>query len=168
MIQINESNMIFGDFEEDKVFQIESSKLHKNVGNGIKVVEFILLSKKDELSFIEAKSSSPKPVKDNIIRFNEFINEISDKFIHSFNLYYSAVLRRCKECHELNSRFVDLDNSQIKFKFILVIKVHRIEWLMPLSDALKEKLAYHNTIWKSQVVVLNDEQAKEYKLIKQY
>lgn len=97
MIQINESDMLFGDFEEESVFQIENSKLHKNVGNGIKVVEFILLSIENELSFIEAKSSSPKPVKDNIIRFNEFINEISDKFIHSFNLYYSAILQRCKE-----------------------------------------------------------------------
>lgn len=166
MIQINESDMLFGDFEEESVFQIENSKLHKNVGNGIKVVEFILLSKENELSFIEAKSSSPKPVKDNIIRFNEFINEISDKFIHSFNLYYSAILQRCKECEELNPSFMNLDNSQINFKFILVIKGHRTEWLMPLSDALKESIAYHNTIWKSQVVVFNDELAKKYKLIK--
>lgn len=166
MIQINESNMIFGYFEEDRVFQIENSKLHKNIGNGIKVVEFILLSKENELSFIEAKSSSPKPVKDNIIRFNEFINEISDKFIHSFNLYYSAILQRCKECEELNPSFMNLDNSQINFKFILVIKGHRTEWLMPLSDALKESLSYHNTIWKSKVIVFNDELAKKYKLIK--
>lgn len=46
--------MVFGDFEEDKVFQIKKSILHDNIGNGIKVVEFILLSKDDELSFIEA------------------------------------------------------------------------------------------------------------------
>ncbi|CAI3211301.1 hypothetical protein CNEO2_20093 [Clostridium neonatale] len=37
---------------------------------------------------------------------------------------------------------------------------------MPLSDALKEKLSYHNTIWKSQVVVMNDMLAKQYNLIK--
>ena len=61
---------------------------------------------------------------------------------------------------------MNLDNSQINFKFILVIKGHRTEWLMPLSDALKESMAYHNTIWKSQVVVFNDELAKKYKLIK--
>ncbi|MBN1065544.1 hypothetical protein DWV13_14025 [Clostridium botulinum] len=166
MIQINESNMIFGDFEEDKVFQIEKSKLQKNIGNGIKVVEFILLSNENELSFIEAKSSSPQPVKDNIVRFNEFINEISDKFIHSFNLYYSAILKRYKDYEELNKSFIELDNSNIKFKFILVIKGHKSGWLMPLSDALKQNLSYHNTIWKSQVVVLNDEMAKKYQLIK--
>lgn len=168
MIQITESNMIFGDFEEDKVFQIEDSKLHKNVGNGIKVVEFILLSKENELSFIEAKSSSPRPTENNIIRFNEFISEISEKFIHSFNLYYSSILGRCTdyEREEINDRFKNLDNSKIKFKFILVIKGHKVEWLMPLSDALKKNLAYHNTIWNSQVVVLNDEMAKDYRLIK--
>ena len=29
MVQINESNMIFGDFEESQIFKIEKSKLHK-------------------------------------------------------------------------------------------------------------------------------------------
>lgn len=47
-----------------------------------------------------------------------------------------------------------------------MINGYELGWLMPLSDALKKNLAYHNTIWKSQVVVLNDEQAKEYGLIK--
>lgn len=166
MVQINESNMIFGDFEEENVFQIEKSKIHKNIGNGIKVVEFILVNNKKELSFIEAKSSSPRPVQGNVVRFNEFIDEISDKFIHSFNLYYSAILKRNRNYEELNENFINLDNSNIEFKFILVIKGHKIQWLMPLSDALKDKLAYHSTIWKSKVVVLNDEMAKEYKLIK--
>lgn len=166
MIQINESNMIFGDFEENKVFQIEKSTLQQKAGNGIKVVEFILISNENELSFIEAKSSSPRPVKDNYVRFNEFIKEISDKFIHSFNLYYSAIMKRNINYTEINNRFFELDNKKLKFKFILVIKGHKTEWLMPLSDALKEKLSYHNTIWKSQVIVMNDVLAEQYNLIK--
>lgn len=166
MIQINESGMIFGEFEDNKVFQIEKSRLQQKVGNGIKVVEFIFISNENELSFVEAKSSSPRPVKDNIIRFNEFIDEISDKFIHSFNLYYSAIMKRNENYTEIDTSFFELDNTKIKFKFILVIRGHKIEWLMPLSDALKEKLSYHNTIWKSQVVVMNDMLAKQYNLIK--
>jgi hypothetical protein len=55
MVQINESNMIFGDFEADKIFKIEKSKLHEKIGNGIKVVEFLLLRNENELNFIEAK-----------------------------------------------------------------------------------------------------------------
>lgn len=34
MVQIEESNMIFGDFEKDKVFKIEKSKLYNNAVNG--------------------------------------------------------------------------------------------------------------------------------------
>lgn len=166
MVQINESNMIFGDFEEDKIFIIEKSKLHNKIGNGIKVVEFIFLRNKNELNFIEAKSSSPKPTKLNNIRFNEFINEVSDKFIHSFNLFYSAILKTNRDYGEINNNFFELDNSQIKLKFIIVIKDHDIEWLLPISDALKKKLSYHNTIWKSEVIVMNDKIANRYNLVK--
>lgn len=166
MVQIKESNMIFGDFEEDKIFEIEKSKLYNKIGNGIKVVEFILLRDENELNFIEAKSSSPRPTKQNNIRFNEFIEEISDKFIHSFNLFYSTILKRHKDYREMNNNFFELDNSQIKLKFILVIKGHEIEWLLPISDALKRKLSYQNTIWKSEVVVMNDKVANKYNLVK--
>src|SRR3712207_8075410 len=135
MVQIKESNMIFGDFQEDRIFKIEKSKLHNKIGDGIKVVEFLFLKDEYELDFIEAKSSSPRPTKDNIIRFNEFIEEISDKFIHSFNLYYSAILKRNENYEEINNNFLKLDSSKIKLKFILVIKGHEIEWLLPISDA---------------------------------
>lgn len=166
MVQISGSNMIFGDFEENKIFKIEKSKLHNKIGNGIKVVEFVLLRNENELNFIEAKSSSPRPTKQNVIRFNEFIEEISDKFVHSFNLFYSAILKRNKDYGEMNNNFFELDNSQIKLKFILVIKGHEIEWLLPISDALKKKLSYQNTIWKSEVIVMNDEIANKYNLVK--
>lgn len=166
MVEINESNMVFGEFEEDKVFQIEKSIIHNKIGNGIKVVEFILLKNTNELNFIEAKSSSPRPTKDNIIRFDEFIGEISDKFIHSFNLYYSAILKRNENYSEINNKFFQLDNSKLKLKFILVIKNHEIDWLMPISEALKKNLSYHNTIWKSEIVVINEEIAKKHQLIK--
>jgi hypothetical protein len=166
MVQIEESNMIFGDFEEDKIFKIEKSKLYNKIGSGIKVVEFIFLKNENELDFIEAKSSSPRPTKENYIRFNEFINEISDKFIHSFNLFYSAILKRNKDYEELSSNFFELDNSRVKLKFILVIRGHEIEWLLPISDALKKKLSYQNTIWRSEVIVMNDSIANRYDLVK--
>ena len=158
--------MIFGDFEENKIFKIEKSKLHNKIGNGIKVVEFVLLRNENELNFIEAKSSSPRATKQNVIRFNEFIEEISDKFVHSFNLFFSAILKRNKDYGEIDNNFFELDNSQIKLKFILVIKGHEIEWLLPISDALKKKLSYQNIIWKSEIVVMNDDIANKYNLVK--
>lgn len=166
MVQINESNMVFGDFEEERIFEIEKSKLHNKIGNGIKVVEFVFLRNENELNFIEAKSSSPRPTKENIIRFNEFIEEISDKFIHSFNLFYSVLLKRNKDYGEMNNNFFELDNSKIKLKFILVIKGHEIEWLLPISDALKKKISYQNIIWKSELIVMNDKIANKYNLVK--
>lgn len=166
MVEIKESNMIFGDFEDNSIFQIEKCKLYKKIGNGIKVVEFILLTNENELNFIEAKSSSPRPTKENFIRFNEFIDEISDKFIHSFNVYYSAILKRNNHYEEIPDNFLKVDNRKIKFKCILVIKGHKIEWLLPISDSLKKKMSYHNVIWKSDIIVMNDDIAKDYNLVK--
>ena len=37
--------------------------------------------------------------------------------------------------------------------------------LAPLSEALKRQLIVHNTIWKSEVIVINEDMAREYKLI---
>ena len=88
MIEIEESGMKFGPFEYSHIFQIEKSKLYKNLHN-VRTVEFIL-ENNNKLQFIEAKSSSPKPVPDNLVRFEEFIDEISQKFLHSLNLYYTG------------------------------------------------------------------------------
>ena len=90
MIRVVESNMIF-EFEEKHIFQIENSNLHSSLGDGIKTVEFVVSVKPDEILFVEAKSSSPQPKAENKERFDEFIDEISDKFIHSFNMYLTSV-----------------------------------------------------------------------------
>lgn len=37
---------------------------------------------------------------------------------------------------------------------------------MPISDALKKNLSYHKTIWKSDIIVINEELAKQYDLVK--
>ena len=165
MVRISESGMVFGEYAEENGFQIEKSKLHDKIGNGIKVVEFILINEPNKLNFIEAKASSPQPREDNMERFDEFIGEITDKFIHSFNLYYSGIMKRNNGYDEISNKFFDINNSEVKFKFILVIKNHKKEWLAPLSEALKRQLIVHNTIWKSEVIVINEDMAREYKLI---
>ena len=134
MKRIIESGMVFA-FPEDEIFQIEGSELHSSVGDGIKTVEFIACLKDDELNFVEAKSSSPKPTQDNQERFEEFISEIADKFMHSFYLYLSAFLGRRRKS-KITGRVAAVDHSKAKYKFILIIRGHRIEWLSPLRDAL--------------------------------
>ena len=113
MVRINESGMIFGEYVEENVFRIEKSKLHDKIGNGVKVVEFILINEPNKLNFIEAKSSSPQPREDNMERFDEFIGEITDKFIHSFNLYYSGIMKRNNGYDEISNKFFDINNSEV-------------------------------------------------------
>jgi len=113
------------------------------------------------LSFIEAKSSSPKT--DNEERFNEFIKEISDKFLHSFELWLSIVTKRRNEDISENLRKIDM--QIIKFKFILVINGHKEEWLVPIMYALKKVLKSYRKIWGTEVIVLNENGAKRWNLI---
>lgn len=167
MVAITESNMVFGDFDDDKIFEIEKSKLHKNVGNGVKVVEFILIKDENNLTFIEAKSSSPSPISGNEENFDKYINDICDKFMHSLNLYQSAIFKRNNGHEEISENFRLLNNASIKFKFILVITYHKKEWIPPILDALKRKLIPYNKIWKSEVIVINGEDAKKFGLVKE-
>ena len=157
--------MVF-EFAEDKVFQLEGTELHHSVGEGIKTVEFVTCLKENELIFIEAKSSSPRPIRDNRVRFDEFISEIADKFIHSFDLYLSALLERHRP-YTITNRFAEQDHSKEQYKFILVINGHQIDWLPPLQAALEKKILFHQKIWKSKVVLMNEKMARQYNLVKE-
>ncbi|MGL4800117.1 MAG: hypothetical protein ACRCWY_12090 [Cellulosilyticaceae bacterium] len=163
MKSIIESKMVF-EFKEEQIFCIENSQLQRRVGDGIKTVEFIVNRKENLLEFIEAKSSSPRPTKENNEQFETFINDIADKFIHSFNLYYSAIHGRYP-AEEIAQPFLEIESDKVTYRFILIIKGHHIEWLLPLQEALHRKLHYHITIWKSDVILMNEEVAKERKLI---
>ena len=87
MVRISESGMVFGEYAEENVFQIEKSKLHDKIGNGIKVVEFILINEPNKLNFIEAKSSSPQPREDNMERFDCYLALIIYQHFHTLHHY---------------------------------------------------------------------------------
>ena len=56
---ITESEMNFGKFDETDLFHIEDSKIYKEIGSGIKTVEFILKYNEKSIVFLEAKKSCP-------------------------------------------------------------------------------------------------------------
>lgn len=56
---ITESEMNFGKFDETNLFHIENSKIYKDLGLGIKTVEFILKYDENSIVFLEAKKSCP-------------------------------------------------------------------------------------------------------------
>lgn len=87
MITITESEMTFGPFPEENVFQIEKSPCYDKLWKcrGVKPCEFILLQE-NKLFFIEAKTSSPRtPSEDSnrtsqqVSKFSAYINRHSTK-----------------------------------------------------------------------------------------
>lgn len=161
MFTATESGMTFGPFPEERVFPIEALELHKKAGKSIRCVEFLYLQPEQKLLFIEAKSSSPRS-ETHAERFEEFICEITEKFLHSFDLYAASKLGRYSE---LGGELAKCSDADIRYKFVLIINGHREEWLLPLQDELRKRLNWHSRIWGTTVNVLNEAIAEEEKLI---
>ena len=155
------------DFIDDNAFHIEIS-LKK--GNGIKSVEFVR-SIGDTLFFIEAKSSfpnpnssTPNPDKENKTGselFQEEIDKISDKFIHSLNLY-SAIEVGVIE-GGFPSEYKPPKMTKLVFVvFVLVIKDFEKSRCKTVNNALGNKIRESicmEKIWKPEVCVINHKTA---------
>ena len=154
MLTFEESHMTFS-FPDDDVYRIEKSALLSKVH--LKATECVAW-KNGKVVFVEAKSSSPR--KQNADRFEEYINDIADKFVHSLTFYNAVRLRHPHEPLPLNIRKVDLQKAH--YSFILVIHGHQMAWLPPLMDALKGKMRDVLRLWSisdADVKVVNDETA---------
>lgn len=169
---ITESEMNFGKFDEENLFHIEDSKIYKDLGSGIKTVEFILKWKKNEILFLEAKTTCPNSANKNesmekTQKFEEYYSEITEKFIDSLQMYLAAVMGRYQDLAEIGAELRSVDSmKEIRLKFILVVKNAKdITWLAgPLAE-LKARLLQVRKIWGVEVAVLNEELAKENKLM---
>lgn len=155
-ITIEESGLIFGEYDEADVFHIEHTKLYKSCGGDVKSVEFALY-KDANILFIEAKKSSPRKI-------NKFISEICSEFIHSLEIYFAVILKRLHDKnHEMPANFYSLDHAEITM--ILVINGHKREWLAPINYALQKALKRQIRVWNLSVIAINHEQAYSYGLI---
>jgi hypothetical protein len=166
---IKESGLLFGDYNDGDVFHIEKSQIYGALGSGIKTVEFVLRFNTEKIYFIEAKSSAPKPNKEDIKKdnFDTFINEIAEKIEHSLDIFFAVLVKRIEDTgKEFPSSFQKIDYSSIEVAALLVINNHKKEWLSPIKDALTRKLKRIMKTWKIQVAVLNQEMATKYHLIK--
>ena len=163
--------MNFGKFDEENLFHIEDSKIYKDLGSGIKTVEFILKWKKNEILFLEAKTTCPNSANKNesmekTQKFEEYYSEITEKFMDSLQVYLAAVMGRYQDLAEIGAELRSVDSmKEIRLKFILVVKNAKdITWLAgPLAE-LKARLLQVRKIWGVEMVVLNEELAREYKL----
>lgn len=169
---IRESKMNFGEFEEKDLFHIEESKIYKNLGSGIKTVEFILKYNKDSILFLEAKESCPNAAnryetEEKQEKFEEYYRSITEKFITSLQIYLASLLEKYDDISEIGSELSGLTSlKNVKLKCILVIKnAEDFAWLAGPMAELNERLLPVKKIWGLEVAVLNEELAKQYRLI---
>ena len=76
--------MNFGKFNETDLFHIENSKIYKDLGSGIKTVEFVLKYDENSIVFLEAKKSCPNAA-------NRYESEEKEE---KFEEYYSCLIIR--------------------------------------------------------------------------
>ena len=167
--------MTFGPYPAGHCFHIEKSIVYEKIQKGVKIAEFLLLRARDGKSpavwVVEAKSSTPRsgPDVEKQKRFDEFIQEIREKFINAFSLGLAVRLDRHETaCPELPEAFKTLDFSVADFYFILVVRGHKEAWLPDLRDAVAVALRPTIKTWalpSNAVMVLNDDMARNYGLI---
>lgn len=179
-MEIIESNMKFGEYENSHVFHLEKSgqyiSLNKSLQRqGAFICEFVLL-KDNALYFVEAKSSCPRTVRENISKeersekkrkYEEFIQQITKKMTHSIELYSSIILKRHDQAG-LSDELYKAGCSGIPIKLLLVINTNGEGWLPDpeLQERLRMELDFVRKMWNTRpILVMNDVKAREKKLI---
>lgn len=131
-IIISESDMQFGEYGEERVFQLEKSPQYteKLRDHGIKSCEFIL-RRGNKLYFVEAKKSCPKQImadtsKEKKTKYNEYIEDIILKMKHSLILYANILLERyaSKGVPEL---LREKNMSDLEIRLVLVSGLYRYQ-----------------------------------------
>lgn len=164
---ITESEMNFGRYREEELFEIEKSQFFRSLGQGIKPVEFILLQQEKNIIFLEAKKSCPNEKNMNETaqkaeKFEEYYGSITQKFTDSLQVYLSAVLNCHGDQKEIGDKLKAIQNYQgYEILFVLVIKEADILWLSGVKAILEKRLLSLRKIWKAKVLVLNHELARK-------
>lgn len=176
-IIIEESGLRFGEYQEDQVFQIETSEQYTKSlrQNGIKSCEFILWKDK-KIYFFEAKSSCPRQVVEDIPEdkkeekknaYDRFIEEIVLKMRHSLSLYGNILLKRYSQ-DKVPEKLADPDLSNAQIYLVLVINPQNGDWEPEpeLRDDLQRHLKDEMRIWNIRSLsVITPQQAREKQFI---
>lgn len=176
-ITIEESDMLFGPFPENEVFELEKSEAYTRMLHrygGIKTCEFVL-QRNSSIYFVEAKKSCPNivneasPDKLTKKKYYEYLLEISQKMRDSLNVYLSIMLN-CNIDPVFPNDMRIRDLSRYKFKFVLVIKKAQPEWITEypykFTRLLEKRIPNELNIWGiPQFIVLTEDQARKVGLI---
>lgn len=175
-MEITESHMEFGEFEESNVFHIEESSQYKLIKtHGVSCCEFILL-RDDKLFLVEAKESCPRAVREGypegekekqLKNFQDFITEITTKMRHTLELYGSVLLNRQPQ-DSLSELMREKGLHVAEIKPVLVVNTKGKGWSPDheIQEALQMKMNPESRIWKVRpILVINEVKAREKHLI---
>lgn len=166
LVQSIESNMTF-QYDSDYGYRIDALPFYTKMSSEyhVKDCDFVLLNKKhNQLWFIEAKSSTPHP-HTNSGEFVNFIDEIVGKFNDSIMLYFAMQLNLSKTPLSLLSNKFQPFQEQAT-RLILVINGFDAAWLPHVQDKLNKRCKKYRWLANVQdIVVINDDLARKYKLI---
>jgi hypothetical protein len=174
MLNFEESGMQFS-FREIESFYIEKNSIYKEKlqSHSISTVECVTSRSnkiQDRVYFIEAKTSAPAPTGERgQLRFDEFIEEISKKFLHSLNFCYALLhdvqCTRDNEPFPMGEQLVTRLSNGPYIVAVLIVKNNRLDWCEPLKLALEKKMQPITYIWKIKFIVLDEKSAKDKHLI---
>lgn len=170
---VKESEMNFGDFDDDSLFYIERSNLYQKLGPGFKTVELVIKDANHGIIFLKAKKSCPNKANYNKsseskTKFEEYYSSVTEKFITSLQIYLAAILGVHENTTEIGEKLRIRNNSlkDMELKFVLVIKdAADEEWLAGPRQELNSRLRQIQKIWKIKVLVLNESLAQKYHLV---
>lgn len=170
-VVIIESDMRFGEYASENVFQIEKSQQYQDISKKLKVVEFILI-KGNTTFFVEAKKSTPNPKNveqsdGHTKKYKDYINSIVEKFSDSIAVCMSMQIGRLSK-DEIPSTMLNIDYSDSKNKIcmVLVVKNGYKDSLSTIKDHLERELKKTKKIWHiDNVLAITEQKAKEAGLI---
>jgi len=168
MSRFIESGMIFV-FPDDMLFRIEHSQFYKQK-KALSSVECLCLMNK-RMHFIEAKSSFPRA--ENALDFEKNLSEVSDKFLHSFELFLSHFVNVNPLLpEETPVEFINYEFSKKNgIVFVLIINCKKIEkhcipnMISTIQNAFLQRFEAHKSIWGIRFITLDHESAIARKFI---
>ncbi|WP_295715283.1 hypothetical protein [uncultured Mitsuokella sp.] len=168
MITINESGMQFLPLPKSKTFLIERSFVYQKLSpHHVATVEFITMGPRDDIVFVEAKTSAPN--ENDKSGLQGFVEEIHRKFSHSLQMCYamlSGVLPNASS-GGIPSVLAEKLQHKPKIKFVLIVNKLSKEHCIPLRAMLSRQMRAQEKIWQMNIIVLNREMALRKKMIKE-
>lgn len=165
MLKIYESGMYF-ELPKAKTFPIEQSLTYQRVNTrGVSAVEFITMGPRQDILFVEAKTSAPD--KEDGESLQEFVKSIGRKFVHSLEVCYALL---AKALPDAEPSFPDTLQQSMQqkpvIKLLLIVNKLSRAHCLDLQDALRLQLRAEMRIWHMKIFVLNKETALKKNWIK--